>query len=677
MACLTVNILGEPRVLNGDDEEIAIPSKKTMALLAYLTIASGTAQPREEVVNLLWGDRFDQQGRQSLRQALYAVRKAMGEECAQALLMDGELITLCRERTQCDVWEFERLAASQSEEDLIAASKLFRGRLLAGLSLRDENFEEWIASERQRLKDLLWRTLYRIAKHQKRNRAFSDALDTTRRLLELNPLREKSHRLVMRIHAQSGDRAAALAQYQHCVELLRRDLHLEPDLMTLRLYEELKATVPAEDEDEDEEREMVDGDPIRVSDQPESTAGDVSFFANDRPAVVVLAFEQLGDLDDQAHFARGITSDITNALSYWRWFPVIGHNSAAAAKQKGKSINEIAEDLEARYAVTGSVRLSSNRVRIAVQLIDAGTGHHLWANRYDNPLGDLFDVQDEITEQIVSAIEPEVQRAEHSRARRKRPADMTAWDYVMRADASKNALGSDTVADAISQLKLAIAIDPDLSIAWSQLAHCHWYEGILGWADDVEEAFGQSEQAARQAISLDDSDWLAHTMLGLCDMWNRRDYDMSISRLKRALQLNPSASIAHHSTACSLEFAGQPEDAIPHIMTIMRLDPNYTNNASLFSDLSLSYLQLEQFQDAALYARKSVSLKPDYPRVYHHLASALGHLGESDDARSALDSVFRLHPGFSAEYVRSTYPFKDPRHLDILIDGLLKAGLGD
>ena len=676
MACLTVNLLGEPRVLDGDQKEIAIPSKKTMALLAYLAIAPGNAQPREELVNLLWGDRFDQQGRQSLRQALYAVRKVLGDECAQSLLMDGELVSLCREQTRCDVWEFEQLAASESEEDLVAAAGLFRGRLLAGIALRDHNFEEWLSGERQRLKDLLWRTLYRIAKHQKRNRAFSDALDTTRRLLELNPLREKTHRLIMRIHAQSGDRAAALAQYHHCVELLRRELQLEPDLMTLRLYEELKATVPEDDED--------DEDPQTGRPHPEEAPGsspvvsrDGQFFAKERPAVVVLAFEQLGGNDDQAYFARGITSDITNALSYWRWFPVIGQSSATTAGQNGRSVSEIAQDLEARYAVTGSVRLSSERVRIAVQLIDAKSGHHLWAHRYDNPLGDLFDVQDEITEQIVSAIEPEVLRAEHYRALRKRPADMTAWDHVMRADASKNALGSSSVADAINHLNTAIAIDSDLSIAWSQLAHCHWYEGIHGWADDVEEAFGQSEQAARQALALDESDWLAHTMLGLCDMWNRQDYDLSISRHNRALQLNPSASVAHHSAACSLEFAGQPEEAIPHIMTIMRLDPNYANNTSLFSDLSLSYLQLEQFDDAALYARKSVSLKPDHSRVYHRLASALGHLGQREEAREALDAIFRLHPGFSAEYVRSTYPFKEPRHLDILLDGLLKAGLGD
>lgn len=672
MACLTIKILGEPKVFDREGTEVTVPSKKAMALLAYLALAPGNGRPREELVGLLWGDRFEQQGRQSLRQALYAVRKALGEDCAQAILMDGELISLCEKNTNCDVWDFERLADSEAEEDLTEAAAMFRGRLLSGIALRDNAFEEWISSERQRLKDILWRTLYRIAKHQKRTRQFSGALDTTRRLLELNPLREKTHRLIMRIHAQSGDRAAALAQYHRCVDLLRKELQLEPDLMTLRLYEELKAT-GAEESDEDDQMTADEhgGEPSTS----ESREG--RFFAPERPAVVVFNFENLGGSGDQAYFAQGITSDITNALSYWRWFPVIGHDSATYADRNGQSVPEIAKSLEARYAVTGSVRLSTDRVRIAVQLIDADSGHHLWAQRYDTPLGDLFDVQDEITEQIVSAIEPEVLRAEHNRAMRKHPSNMTAWDHVMRADACKNQMSRQSIAEAIDHLNNAIAIDPDLSIAWSQLAHCHWYEGIIGWADDVEEAFGQSEQAARQALALDESDWLAHTMLGLSDMWSRHDYDLSITRINRALQLNPSASVAHHSAACSLDFAGQPEDAIRHIMTIMRLDPNYANNAALFSDLSLSYIQLEKFDDAALYARKSVSLKPDYPRVYHRLACALGHLGQDDEANSALDRIFKLHPGFNAEYVRSTYPFKEPQHLEILLDGLMKAGLGD
>src|SRR5690606_33579236 len=149
-----------------------------------------------------------------------------------------------------DVWEFERLASQPDEASLCAAVAIYRGRLLSGLQIRDSEFEAWLSSERQRIKEVLWRTLYRIAKHQKQRKAYSDALDTARRLLDLNPLREKTHRLMMRVHAQGGDRAAALNQYRECEQLLRRELQLEPDQTTLHLFDEIKATTcDVDDED--------------------------------------------------------------------------------------------------------------------------------------------------------------------------------------------------------------------------------------------------------------------------------------------------------------------------------------------------------------------------------------------------------------------------------------------
>jgi DNA-binding SARP family transcriptional activator/TolB-like protein len=679
--CLSLCLLGEPRIQVGEDQKpVTVASRKTVALLGILALSPNAAMSREELVALLWGDRFDQQGRQSLRQALYSLRKALGEICNDAISMDGEIIGLNRDMVSVDVWEFERLANQDDEASLSAAAALYRGRLLSGIQIRDSEFETWLSSERQRLKDVLWRTLYRIAKHQKQRKAYSAALDTTRRLLELNPLREKCHRLIMRIHAQSGDRAAALNQYRNCEEMLRRELDLVPDKTTLDLFRELRETAP--ELDDDDQPVQAAENPIETTVAPppaaeSATIDDGRYFARDRPAVAVLTFENLDGNSERDYFYQAITNDIATGLSYWRWFPVIGQNTTSALSGSGATPTEIARKVDARYLVTGTARRGRDSLRITAQLLDASTGHHLWASRFDLPLEDLFDVQDEITEKIVASIEPEVMRAEHSRAARKRPSDLTAWDLVVRADWCRADLTRSRLAEAIGYLKEAIEIDPDLSISWSQLAHCHWIMGIMGWSDDPTQSFRDSDEAARRALQLDESDWLAHNMLGLCDMWNRRDYDMSITRLKRAIELNPSASFAHHATACSLEFAGLPDEALPHIMTVQKLDPNYSYNASLLADLALAHLQLEKFEEAAAHARRSAATRPDYVRVYHRLAAALGHLGQAAEARKALDSIFRLHPGFSAEYVRSTYPFRDQRHLDILIDGLVKAGLGD
>lgn len=667
MACLQINILGEPQFLDSEGIPIGVASRKSVALIASLALAPGRTMPREDLVARLWGDRFDQQGRQSLRQALYSLKRTLGEDCGDILSIDGETIALDAGQVGCDAWDFEKLAASEDEASLRSAVALYRGRLLSGIAIRDEMFEEWLTGERQHYRDLYWRALYGLAKCQKRRRAWDDALDCCRMLLDINPLREKTHRLIMRIHAQAGDRTSALQQYQQCEDLLRRELNLEPDMTTLRLYEDIKASKLDEDEEDEPALHPALGVEVRSSDG--------RYFASSRPSVAVLNFENLGGDRDKDYLAQGITSDIATALSYWRWFPVIGQTSASAFRNTAASLTDIARELEARYIVTGTARFAGERIRITVQLLDAATGHHLWAQRYDDKIEDLFEVQDEITERIVSAIEPQLLRAEHNRAFMKRTDDLTAWDYVMRADWCKSELDSKRNTEAINHLQDAISIDPLLSIAWSHLSNCYWHEGIFGWASDPATAYAEADNAARKALALDDSDWLAHTMLGLCDMWNRKDHDTSLQRLSRALELNPSASIAHHAMACSLEFAGRPEDAIAHLMTVMKLDPQYRNNTGLLADFALTYMLLEQFEDSATYGRKSISLKSDYTRAHHRLAASLAHLGRIDEAKDVLDDARRLDNDLSLEQVRSSYPFANPAHLDILLSGLRKAGL--
>lgn len=695
MTVLTLALLGEPRLSGPDGAEITVPSRKSMALLAYLAANRGRSASRERIMGLLWGDRFDQQARQSLRQTLYSLRKLLGPDGENVLSVAGDTVSLNASSVRTDLVEFERLAISNEPEAVAEAIRLYRGPLMAGFAIRDAAFMEWLESERTRLQDLAGSALYRIAKHYKAAAAYDDSLAMARRLLDLNPLREKAHRLIMRIHAKSGDRAQALLQYQRCADLLHRELGVEPDFITIRTYEEIKASgEAAEEEGEDDLGALHAGAGATPTAANVATSIDAlapgapqrdaasrgrpraSFFAPDRPAVVVLPFTILGGGDEQEYFAQGITLDITTGLACWRWFPVIGASSSRSLTNAGSDPMEVARQVEARYAVTGTVRRSGDGVRITASLIDAPTGHNLWSGRYDATLDDLFAVQDEITEKIVSSIEPEVQRAEHERSIRKPTEDMTAWDRVMRANWLRWEMTSTANNEAIRLLEESIRIDTHLSTAWSGLAHCHWLDGVMGWTADPGRTFPESERCARMALSLDESDWIAHTLLGLCDIWNRRDYDSAMIRLERAVSLNPSSSIAHHSAACVLEFSGLPERGLDHLRTVLRLDPRYANNASLLADMALSYLQLGQFEDAVTYGRKAVSIRPDYARVYHRLAAALAHLGHVAEARDTLDKAIALEPGFGERTVISTYPFRNPEHLEILMSGLRKAGLG-
>jgi TolB-like protein/Flp pilus assembly protein TadD len=544
---------------------------------------------------------------------------------------------------------------------------------MAGFAIRDAGFSEWLEAERTRLQDVAAAVLYRLGKHYKATGRYDEALAIARRLLDLNPLREKSHRLIMRINAKSGDRSQALLQYQRCAELLHKELGVEPDFITIRTYEEIKASGSTSEEEGEEEDTLVAGSQRAAA--ATATTARRSFFAPDRPAVLVMPFTNLGGDEEQAYFAQGITYDITSGLACWRWFPVIGASSSLSFANAGADVTDIARQVEARYAVTGSVRRTGDQVRISASLIDAPTRHSLWSGRYDATLSELFAVQDEITEKIVSSIEPEVQRAEHERSRHKPTDDMTAWDRVMRGNWLKWELTRENNREAIRLLEEAIALDSHLSTGWSSLAHCHWIDGVMGWSADLAHSFRESERGARMALSLDESDWVAHTILGLCDIWNRRDYDSAIERQKRAVALNPSSSIAHHSAACVYEFSGLPEEGLRHLRTVLRLDPRYANNASLLADMALSYLQLKQFEDSVTYARKAVSIRPDYSRVYHRLAASLAHLGHVEEARDTLDRARALEPGFSEQTVRATYPFRHPEHLEILLSGLRLAGL--
>ena len=662
-----LRILGEPSGIGRGEDDINLASRKSLALLTYLALNRHQPPSRDRLIDLFWGERFEQQARQSLRQAVYGLRRALDVDGINPIVTAGETVTLEPALITVDVWEFERLAASDSPADLEAAAALYRGPLLANLRLRESSFNEWLDLERARLREVAWQVQYRLAKHYKAHGQDADALATVQRLLDLDPLKEKSHRLYMRILAKQGERAQALQHYHRLSELLRQELDVEPDFITMRLYEEIKAA----------------GEPARASrlgDEPGESpaiaaARPERFVAPLRAAVLVLPFKNVGETTELEYLAEGIADDITTGLSCWRWFPVIGTNSSRYYSNSITDIAEIGRQLDARYAVTGTIRPSGQTLRIRAELTDLLTHHQLWARRYDVNFNEILGVQDDLVEKIVTSIEPLVERAEQERSLRKPDGDITAWDRVMRASLHKAKMTRAGMEKAVELLHEAVAIAPEMSIAWARLAQCHWYDGILGWSESPQRSFEESDRCANRALALDELDWMAHAVGGLNDLWMRHDYDASLERTNRAVDMNPSSSFARHAAACSLEFAGRPSDALPHLRIIMRLDPRYSSNAAMLADMSLCYLQLEQFEDAAICARKAMSVRPDYPRAYPRFAAAAAHLGQISEARAALDALLEMQPGFCEAYLRETYPFRNKRHFDILLEGLRIAGL--
>ena len=449
------------------------------------------------------------------------------------------------------------------------------------------------------------------------------------------------------------------------------------------VYEQIRKRPDLEFEDMGEQAVKNIEDPVHIYaiktgkiDTPETPPQEL----NEKPAIAVLPFENRSADPEQEYFADGITEDVITALSYWRWFPVIARNSTQAYKGKAGDVTTIGKDLGARYLVRGSVRRGGDAVRVSVHLIDTSNGHEVWAERYDRRMEDVFALQDEITERIVAGIEPQLHRAEEKRAVLKRPKDLTAWDHIMRA-ARAHAMGGhgygtrESNAQARQHLQQARELDPTSAEPLARLAQCEWYDAIAGWADDRDAAFSRTVEYAKAAVALDDGNWLAHAYLGIALLFGLNETQAAIKELKMAVALNPSASEARHGLGCGLGFAGQPDEALPHLKMIFKLDPQYRNSAAALGDLGLSNFLLGNYDESIQYLTEAATTQPDYVRSRQRLVASLEAAGRSDEARAELAALKSVQPGLSLEYINTTYPFESDEHRERFVSALHSAGL--
>jgi adenylate cyclase len=413
---------------------------------------------------------------------------------------------------------------------------------------------------------------------------------------------------------------------------------------------------------------------VRESDaKPSNVRAPLGF--KDSRAVAVMPFENMSSDPAETYFVDGLTEDIITALSYWRWFPVVARNSTFAYKGKPKNVTEIGRELGAAYLVEGSARRSGEHVRITVQLVETATGHHLFAERYDRAIADVFAVQDEIAERIVASIEPEIHRAEARRAARKYPSDLDAWDCSLKALSLQERMTPSGHVEARKLLERALEFDPTSARAWSLLSLCHYHEGILGWASDRGAALRLSRDAADHAVAHDDREWLAHALWGMGRLWTERDFDSALEGEETAVALNPSAPMARHGLACIFEFSGRPAEALPHLEALLRLDPRYRFRSLAIADQSLCHLLLGNLDEAVSTAEKAVRTQTGNVRARQRLVAALSLRGLHDRARTEAAELARLQPTLDVAYIDDTYPFMLAEERDQFVNALRTSGL--
>ncbi len=393
----------------------------------------------------------------------------------------------------------------------------------------------------------------------------------------------------------------------------------------------------------------------------------------DRPAIAVLPFANMSGEPDQEYFSDGISEDIMTALSKLRWFFVVARNSSFIYKGKSVHLKQIAEELGVRYVVDGSVRKGGERVRITAQLNDVATGSHLWAERYDRELADVFAVQDEITENIVAAIEPQLYAAESFRAQRKPPDSMDAWDLVMRALSHywRVTRQDNVVAQAL--LEKAIAIDPDYGQALGVLATSYMFTAHMGWMD-MAAAMPIAERAALAAIRADSEDPWAHHALGHVHLFARR-FEDSLAEFELALRLNPNFALAQGFYGLSLSYGGFWQDADEAARRALRLSPRDPYSA-VYSGIA-AYAQFlgGHYDEAMRLAREALRQRGDFVGAHRVLTAAAGMAGQDDVAKAALQACRLAQPNISLAWLAEYMPIQQDADREHYLEAFRRAGL--
>jgi TolB-like protein/Flp pilus assembly protein TadD len=396
----------------------------------------------------------------------------------------------------------------------------------------------------------------------------------------------------------------------------------------------------------------------------------------DKPSLAVLPFVNMSDDPKQEYFSDGITEDLITDLSKIAGIFVIARNSTFTYKGKAVKIRQVAEELDVRYVLEGSVRKAGKLVRINAQLIDSTSGHHLWAERYDGNMGDVFALQDEITRKIVTALAVKLTVSEKEQVALKDTKNIAAYDTFLQGWEHYLRETPDDFAKAISYFKKAIELDPNYGRAYAALAMIYWRSADLGMQWTLKSGLWMMDRfRARKYLemAMTDPTSIAHQVASLMAL-RRREHEKAIAEAKRAIAIDPSEPGCQRTLASAFIFGGRPEEAIDTLKKVMVLDPR--NLAGPLYLLGLAYFAMGDLDQAATLMDRALRHNPERRRMAGVLAAAYGHLGRDQEARAALDNFYS---GFSGTRrlpdLMNLWPFKDPEVAERLAEGLIKAGL--
>jgi len=394
----------------------------------------------------------------------------------------------------------------------------------------------------------------------------------------------------------------------------------------------------------------------------------------DKPSIAVLPFQNMSGDPEQEYFADGMVEDITTALSRFKSLFVIARNSSFTYKGRAVDIKQVGRELGVRYVLEGSVRKAAGTVRIAGQLIDTATGAHLWADRFEGSLDDVFALQDKITESVVSAITPTVYQAEIDLAARRRPANLSAYDVCLRALPHFYSMTREGIAEALQLCHRALELDPRYGFAAFLAGSCHIFNISQGWVLDTQRDSDEATRLLRLALSIDENDPDVLASVGAAISFLTDDFDTASEMVDRAVALNPNSTLAWNQRGHAYLFGGRAAEAVRSFERAIRLSPIDPMLYTTLAGMGIALIELRRFDEAVAVARKALRQNQVYATTYRCLASALAHLGREAEVRKVVSRLLELEPNFRiSEWLKRGAQWHRYNHL--MIEGIRKAGL--
>jgi TolB-like protein len=412
---------------------------------------------------------------------------------------------------------------------------------------------------------------------------------------------------------------------------------------------------------------------VRLNSMPPAAAPALAL--PDKPSIAVLPFQNMSGDPEQEYFADGMVEEIITALSRIRWLFVIARNSSFTYKGRAVDVKQVGRELGVRYVLEGSVRNAANRVRITGQLIDAANGAHLWADRFDGAIDDVFDLQDRVTASVVGAIAPKLQQAEIERAKRKPTDSLDAYDHFLRGMACVHLGTRQDIDEALRLFYRAIELDRDFASAYGMAAWCFVWRKVNGWIGNRAQEIAEAARLARGAVDLGADDAVALSAGGYTLAFVVHDLDAGSAFIDRALAVNPNLASAWQNSGWVKTFLGEPEEAIQRQSHMLRLSPLDPLSFRAQGGIAFAHFLAGRYDEASSWAEMALRQRPTFLAAIRELAAAQALAGRIPEAQQTMARLRQLDPAMRVVNVKDWVPLRRPEDLARLQDGLRKAGL--